>query len=188
MSKIGQAPIQFDSSKVTVKVEDGGDYGYLHVTVDGPKGSLETSIRRGVGIAVENDQVIVTAKSESKSSKSYHGLYRSVIANMVEGVSNGFEKKLEIHGTGYRGELKSPQKIEMKLGFSHSVTYEAREGIELVMEDQNTILIKGFDKQLVGQTAAEIRQLRKPEPYKGKGIRYADEQVKRKSGKSGAAA
>lgn len=188
MSKIGQAPIQFDSSKVTVKVEDGGRYRYLHVIVDGPKGSLETSVRKGVDVTVENDQVIVSVKSDTKSAKAYHGLYRSLIANMVKGVSEGFEKKLEIHGTGYRGELKSPQKIEMKLGFSHPVTYEAREGIELVMEDQNTILIKGFDKQLVGQTAAEIRELRKPEPYKGKGIRYADEQVKRKSGKSGATA
>lgn len=188
MSKIGQAPIQFDSSKVTVKIEDGGLYRYLHITIEGPKGNLETSIRKGVNIAVENNEILVTPKSETKTAKAYHGLYRSLIANMVQGVTEGFEKKLEIHGTGYRGESKSPQKIEMKLGFSHSVIYEAREGIELVMEDQNTILVKGFDKQLVGQTAAEIRELRKPEPYKGKGIRYADEQVKRKSGKSGATA
>lgn len=188
MSKIGQEAIQFDSSKITVKIEDGGLYRYLHITVDGPKGSLEASIRKGVGVEVVNNEIVVTKQSDTKSAKAYHGLYRSLIANMVKGVSDGFEKKLEIHGTGYRGELKSPQKIEMKLGFSHIVTYEAREGIELVMDDQNTILVKGFDKQLVGQTAAEIRGLRKPEPYKGKGIRYADEQIKRKSGKSGATA
>lgn len=188
MSKIGIQPIKFDSSKVTVKVEKGGDYGYLVVSVEGPKGNLSNSVRKGVDIKVENDEVVVTPKSESKSAKAFHGLYRSLIANMVEGVTNGYEKKLEIHGTGYRGELKSPQKIEMKLGFSHVVTYEAREGIELIMEDQNTILVKGFDKQQVGQTAAEIRELRKPEPYKGKGIRYANEQVKRKAGKSGASA
>ncbi len=188
MSKIGIQPIKFDSSKATVKIEKGGDYGNLLVKVEGPKGSLENSVRKGVDIKVENDEVTVTPKSDSKSAKAYHGLYRSLIANMVTGVTEGYEKKLEIHGTGYRGELKSPQKIEMKLGFSHPVIYEAREGIELVMEDQNTILVKGHDKQLVGQTAAEIRELRKPEPYKGKGIRYADEQVIRKSGKSGATA
>ena len=188
MSKIGKLPIKFDSSKVSVNIEEGGKYRYLQVTVTGPKGTLEQSIRKGVTIELKDDEITVERKSDSKSAKAYHGLYRSLIANMIQGVSDGYEKKLEIHGTGYRGELKSPQKVELKLGFSHSVMYEAREGVELLMEDQNTILVKGFDKQLVGQTAAEIRELRKPEPYKGKGIRYADEQIKRKSGKSGATA
>lgn len=187
MSKIGQLPVKFDSN-VKVNVEDGGDYNYLLVTVAGPKGQLKLSLRKGVKVSVTENEVIVEKKSDTKAGKAYHGLYRSLIANMVEGVTKGFEKKLEIHGTGYRGELKSPQQIELKLGFSHSVNYKAREGIELSMDDQNTITVRGIDKHLVGQTAAEIRELRKPEPYKGKGIRYADEQVKRKSGKSGATA
>lgn len=187
MSKIGQMPVKFDSSKVTVTVEEGGDYRYLLVKVTGPKGTLEQSIRKGVQITIENDELLVTIKSESKSAKSYHGLYRSLIENMVKGVTEGYEKRLEIHGTGYRGEAKGTDKIELKLGFSHTVNYHAREGIELKIEDQNLIIVSGFDKQLVGQTAAEIRELRKPEPYKGKGIRYLGEQVKRKSGKTGAA-
>lgn len=186
MSKIGQMPIKFDSSKVKVNIEDGGDYHYLLVTIEGPLGTQSLSIRKGVTVKVENDEIVVEKKSNTVSGKSYHGLYRSLIANMVKGVTEGFERKLEIHGTGYRGELKSNRKVELKLGFSHTVSYEAREGIELIMEDQEKITVKGTDKQLVGQTAAEIRELRKPEPYKGKGIRYADEQVKRKSGKSGA--
>lgn len=184
MSKIGKAPIQFDNTKVTVTKEKGGLYHYLLLTVQGPKGTLELSIRNGVDIEIGDKEVLVISKS--KEQKAYHGLYRSLIANMIKGVNDGYEKKLEIHGTGYRGELKSPSKVELKLGFSHPVIYEAREGIELIMEDQNTVLVKGYDKQLVGQTAAEIRELRKPEPYKGKGIRYAGEQIRRKAGKSGA--
>ncbi len=187
MSKVGQLPIKFNSSIVKVSVEDGGDYHYLLIKVEGPKGLLELSIRKGVKISIENDEILVASKSESKMSKSYHGLYRSLINNMIQGVTEGFEKRLEIHGTGYRGESKGSDKIELKLGFSHPVNYQARKGIDLKVEDQNLIVVSGFDKQLVGQTAAEIRELRKPEPYKGKGIRYLGEQVKRKSGKTGAA-
>lgn len=183
MSKIGKEPVKFDSSKVEVKTESGGRYNNISVIVKGTKGELQMSIRPGIEIDVEDGVVNVKRTDDSKQSKSYHGLYRSIIGNMVKGVTDGYEKKLEIHGVGYRGSQKG-NGIELSLGFSHKIDYEAPEGIELKMADENTIVVTGVDKQKVGQVAAEIRALRKPEPYKGKGIRYEGEHVRRKAGKS----
>lgn len=183
MSKIGNEPIKYDKSKVTVTVEDGGAYNYKLVKVSGPQGELEEALRAGVDVKVGDEEIEVTRKSEAKAHRSFHGLYRSIISNMIQGVSEGFEKKLEIHGVGYRGSLQG-NKLVLNLGFSHQVEYVGREGVTLEMPDENTIVVKGIDKQLVGQVAAEIRALRKPEPYKGKGIRYEGEQIRRKAGKS----
>ena len=187
MSKVGLVPITIDESKVKVSITDGGDYHHQVIEVSGDKGTLKQSVRKGVVVKYENGVVTVDRKSETKSAKAYHGLYRSLIANMVKGVTEGYVKKLEIHGTGYRGELKSPGTLELKLGFSHPVSYKAPEGIDLQIVDQTQIIVTGFDKQLVGQVASEIRALREPEPYKGKGIRYENEQIKRKAGKTASA-
>lgn len=188
MSKVGKVPVQFDPNKVKVTVSQGGDYNNQLVEVSGDKGSLDVSIRKGIEITLNDNEIVVERKSNSKSVKAYHGLYRSLISNMVVGVTDGFEKKLEIHGTGYRGEAKSADTIELKLGFSHPVEYKAPQGVDLKIDDQTLITVSGADRQLVGQVAAEIRGLRKPEPYKGKGIRYQNEEIKRKSGKAAAAA
>lgn len=187
MSKIGKQPIKFDSNKIKVNIAEGGEYNNQLVEVVGDKGTLEVSVRKGVLLSIKEDEVVVERKSNSKAAKAYHGLYRSLVANMIEGVSNGYEKKLEIHGTGFRGNLKSPDLLELQVGFSHPVEYKAPEGIELKLDDQTLITVSGVDKQLVGQVAAEIRALRKPEPYKGKGIRYEGEEVKRKAGKAAGA-
>ena len=184
MSKIGKKLIEVPSN-VQVTVEQGGDYNALMVTVEGPKGKLVQSLRPGVTIKQEGENLLLERQNDLKQTRAYHGLYRSLIANMVAGVVNGYEKKLEIVGVGYRGAQKG-ESIEMSLGFSHKVTYKPREGVEVKMADENTVVISGADKQMVGQAAAEIRQLRKPEPYKGKGIRYMGEQVRRKAGKAAA--
>jgi large subunit ribosomal protein L6 len=184
MSKIGKTIIEYSTDKIEVIKEKGGDYNYLKVIVKGPKGQLECSIRPGVDFTDESGVITVIKTGRNIQSRAFHGLYRSLIANMIEGVTNGYEKKLEIHGVGYRG-LVSGNKLELSLGFSHKIEYNIPEGITIVMPDESTLIISGIDKQKVGQVAAEIRELRKPEPYKGKGVRYAGEQVKRKSGKSG---
>lgn len=183
MSKIGKLPIKFDTSKVKVMVEKGGMYNNLTVAVEGPKGKLALDLRKGVNVIVEGDTITLTIKNDT--AKALHGLYRSMIANMIEGTINGYEKKLEIHGVGYRGSQKGTG-IELSLGFSHKVNYHPKEGVEVKMIDETNITVTGVDKQKVGQAAAEIRELRKPEPYKGKGIRYLNEQVRRKAGKSSA--
>jgi len=182
MSKIGNKIIEVPSG-VTFKSEKGGDYDGLIVYVNGPKGQLNISMRKGINIKHEGSIVTLDRIDDLKQTKAYHGLYRSIIVNMIEGVVNGFEKKLEIVGVGYRGMQKGSD-IELSLGFSHKVNYKPRDGVEIKMIDENNILITGADKQKVGQVAAEIRQLRKPEPYKGKGIRYLGEQVRRKAGKA----
>lgn len=179
MSRIGRLPIDIPAG-VEVKIEEGNK-----VTVKGPKGTLEKCLPVEMTIKMEDNQVVVTRPNDLKKMKALHGLTRSLIANMITGVSEGYEKKLEINGVGYRAQKKGKE-ITFNLGFSHPVVMSDPEGIETVMEGQNIIIVKGIDKEKVGQYAAEIRALRKPEPYKGKGIKYADEVIRRKVGKTGA--
>ena len=179
MSRIGRLPIDIPQG-VEVKIEEGNK-----VTVKGPKGTLEKNLPVEMEIKLEDNQIVVSRPNDLKKIKSLHGLTRSLIANMVTGVSQGYEKKLEINGVGYRAQKKGKE-ITFNLGFSHPVAMTDPEGIETEMDGQNIIIVKGIDKEKVGQYAAEIRELRKPEPYKGKGIKYADEVIRRKVGKTGA--
>ena len=179
MSRIGRLPIDIPQG-VEVKIEEGNK-----VTVKGPKGTLEKNLPVEMEIKLEDNQIVVPRPNDLKKMKSLHGLTRSLIANMVTGVSQGYEKKLEINGVGYRAQKKGKE-ITFNLGFSHPVAMTDPEGIETEMDGQNIIIVKGIDKEKVGQYAAEIRELRKPEPYKGKGIKYADEVIRRKVGKTGA--
>ena len=179
MSRIGRLPIDIPAG-VEVKIEEGNK-----VTVKGPKGTLEKCLPVEMTIKQEDNQVVVTRPNDLKKMKSLHGLTRSLIANMITCVSEGYEKKLEINGVGYRAQKKGKE-ITFNLGFSHPVVMTDPEGIETEMDGQNIIIVKGIDKEKVGQYAAEIRSLRKPEPYKGKGIKYADEVIRRKVGKTGA--
>jgi len=154
------------------------------VTVKGPKGTLERVLPAEMSIKEEDGQIIVTRPSDLKKMKSLHGLTRTLINNMIVGVTAGYEKKLEINGVGYRAQ-KQGKKLVLSLGYSHPVEMEDPEGLESTMEGQNVIIVKGIDKEKVGQYAAEIRDKRRPEPYKGKGIKYADEVIRRKVGKTG---
>lgn len=176
MSRIGNQPIIIPD-QVTVKI-DG-----QKLTVKGPKGQLQDEFDPKITIQKKDNQLIFKRADDLKTTKSLHGLTRSLVENMIEGVTQGFEKKLELHGTGYRVK-KQGQDLSMTLGFSHPVEVKAPEGIEFKVEGRDKIAIKGIDKQLVGQTAAQIRSLKPPEPYKGKGIRYQDERVRRKPGKA----
>lgn len=153
------------------------------ITVNGPKGSLRQFTLPGINVAVKDGQVIVTRVNDEAQNRARHGLMRALLNNMITGVSQGFEKKLEINGVGYRVNAQGPD-LKFNLGFSHDVVYKVPASVEAKVE-QNTITISGSDKQQVGQVAAEIRALKKPEPYKGKGIKYAEERIIRKSGKSG---
>ena len=177
MSRIGRAPITVPAG-VEVKV-DGN-----HITVKGPKGQLERDIAHGITVELEEGVLHVKRSGDSKMERSLHGLTRTLIHNMVVGVTEGFQKKLEINGVGYRAEKKGTQ-VVMKLGFSHDVIIDETDDIKLEMHDANTLIVKGIDKQKVGQFAAEVRAKRPPEPYKGKGIKYDYEVVRRKVGKSG---
>lgn len=177
MSRIGKLPIQIPAG-VTITV-DGGV-----ITVTGPKGTLTQEALPHVTITIEDGVLTVTRKSEEKIAKSQHGLMRALINNMVVGVTQGFEKKLEVNGVGFRVN-GGGQAITMSLGFSHPVDYKAPEGVTLTVE-KNLITVSGINKQQVGQAAAEIRSFKKPEPYKGKGIKYIDEIIRRKAGKTGA--
>ena len=176
LSRIGKLPIEIPSG-VTITV-DSGD-----VVVKGPKGELTQFITPAVDVKVEDGVLTVSPKDESKTARSQHGLMRSLISNMVTGVTKGFEKKLEVNGVGFRVAANNNE-LEMSLGYSHPVKYKAPEGISITNDKMN-ITVSGINKQQVGQVAAEIRALRKPEPYKGKGIKYADEVILRKAGKTG---
>ena len=178
MSRIGRMPIAIPAG-VTVEVAENNK-----VTVKGPKGTLVRVLAPEMDITVEGAVVTVARPNDLKRMKSLHGLTRTLINNMVVGVTQGYEKKLEVNGVGYRAQ-KSGKKLTLSLGFSHPVEMEDPEGIETVMEGQNIIVVKGIDKEKVGQFAAEIRDKRRPEPYKGKGIKYADEVIRRKVGKTG---
>ena len=173
MSRIGRLPVAIPEG-VTVEIAENNK-----VTVTGPKGTLVRELPVEMEIKKEDNTIVVTRPNDLKKMKSLHGLTRSLIANMITGVSEGYEKKLEINGVGYRAQKKGKE-ITFNLGFSDP------EGIETEMDGQNIIIVKGIDKEKVGQYAAEIRSLRKPEPYKGKGIKYADEVIRRKVGKTGA--
>ena len=177
MSRIGKLPIDIPKD---VKVSVSGSL----VTVEGPKGKLEQEIQPEVSVSVEETQAVVDRSTETKRAKSFHGLYRRLIANMVEGVSAGFSKTLLINGVGYRAEMKGDH-IIFNLGYSNPIEYPLDDGITAALEGNNRITISGIDRQKVGQTCAEIRSLRPPEPYKGKGVRYENEYVRRKIGKAG---
>ena len=177
MSRIGKQPITIPSG-VDVTL-DGG-----HVTVKGPKGTLEYDAPADITIARVGDDLVVSRPDDEREHRSLHGLTRSLVANMVAGVSEGFTKELEIVGVGYRAAAAGPRRIDLQLGFSHPVAVDAPEGVEFEVPSPTRITVRGYDKQLVGQVAADIRKIRKPEPYKGKGIRYVDERVLRKAGKS----
>jgi len=182
MSRIGKQPVEVPNG-VTVDIKDN------FVTVKGPKGELKKQMHKNMIIELKENEAIVTRPDETKENRSLHGLTRSLLANMVEGVTKGFEKKLEIIGVGYRAK-PSGNKISLTLGFSHPIDFKAPEGIEFKQdeEEKNTIIVTGIDKEVVGEVAAKIRSYRKPEPYKGKGIRYKDEYVPRKAGKAAASA
>jgi large subunit ribosomal protein L6 len=177
MSRIGKLPIPLPAG-VTVVI-DG-----QHVAVKGPKGELALTISEPITAVLEDNTVIVARPDDEAKSKSLHGLTRTLIANNVHGVSTGFSKSLEIVGTGYRAASKGAT-LELALGFSHPVVVTPPAGITLTVEGNNKIIVSGIDKQAVGEMAANIRKLRKPEPYKGKGVRYEGEHVRRKAGKSG---
>ncbi len=177
MSRIGRMPIAIPAG-VTVDVAENNK-----VTVKGPKGTLERVLPSEMEIKVEGAEVTVSRPNDLKKMKSLHGLTRTLIHNMVVGVTDGYEKKLEVNGVGYKA-AKSGKKLTLNLGYSHPVEMEDPEGIETAVEGNN-IIVKGIDKEKVGQFAAEIRDKRRPEPYKGKGIKYADETIRRKVGKTG---
>ena len=177
MSRIGRMPIAIPDG-VTVTIAENNQ-----VTVKGPKGELERTLPAEMGIKLEGSEVIVTRPNDLKKMKSLHGLTRTLINNMVVGVTEGYTKTLEVNGVGYRAS-KSGKKLTLTLGYSHPVEMMDPEGLEAVVED-NKIIVKGIDKEKVGQYAAEIRDKRRPEPYKGKGIKYADEVIRRKVGKTG---
>ena len=177
MSRIGRMPVTIPAG-VTVEIVNN------YMTVKGPKGTLERQLPVEMEIKQEDGNVIVTRPNDLKKMKSLHGLTRTLIANMIHGVTEGYEKKLEVNGVGYRA-AKQGKKLTLSLGYSHPVEMEDPEGIETVLEGQNVIIVKGINKEKVGQYAAEIRSKREPEPYKGKGIKYADEVIRRKVGKTG---
>ena len=178
MSRIGKMPIPVPAG-VDVKID-----GPL-VTVKGPKGTLTHTVAAPIELANTGGQIEVTRPDDERASRSLHGLTRTLVNNMVVGVTTGYEKKLEIVGVGYRVVLKSPTQLEFALGFSHPVVVDAPEGITFTVENPTHFSVLGIDKQAVGEVAANIRKIRKPEPYKGKGVRYAGEQIRRKAGKAG---
>ena len=177
MSRIGKMPVTVPSG-VTV-TQDGS-----RITVKGPRGELSRTLPAMISVTLENGILTAARPSDDPSHKAMHGLTRSLVANMVEGVTKGFTKTLEIVGVGYKAETR-PYGLQLALGFSHPVEYRAPTGIKLTATNPTTVVVDGADKEIVGQVAAELRSLRPPEPYKGKGIKYAGEQVRRKAGKAG---
>lgn len=178
MSRIGRLPIKIPAG-VTVEIAENNK-----VTVKGPKGTLSRELPTEMEIKQEGEEIIVTRPNDLKKMKSLHGLTRTLVNNMVVGVTDGYQKVLEVNGVGYRA-AKSGNKLTLSLGYSHPVEMTDPEGVETVLEGQNKIIVKGINKEQVGQYAAEIRDKRRPEPYKGKGIKYADETIRRKVGKTG---
>jgi large subunit ribosomal protein L6 len=177
MSRIGKKPIVLPQG-VKLELKDGV------VSVEGPKGSLSRSLLEGIEMEITDEVVNLKRANDSKKTRSYHGLMRTLVANMVDGVSKGFEKKLEIVGIGYRSELHG-NKLVFFLGYSHPIDFPLPQGISAEVEKQTLVTIKGIDKELVGQISAKIRNLRKPDPYKGKGVKYATEVLRKKAGKTG---
>jgi large subunit ribosomal protein L6 len=177
MSRIGNSPIPVPAG-VDVSVEGPT------VSVKGPKGALSRWVDERIAVSVDDGVVTLSRDSDERDIRSLHGLYRALLANMVTGVSDGYRKELQAVGVGYRANLQG-RRLELQVGFSHPVVIEAPEGIDFEVPEPTRIVVSGIDKELVGQTAANIRRVRPPEPYKGKGIRYVDEQVRRKAGKAG---
>jgi len=177
MSRIGRSPIPLPSG---VDVSVGGGT----VTVTGPQGSLSRTVPEPITLRQEDGQLLVERPNDERRSRALHGLVRSLVSNMVTGVTAGYTKELEIVGVGYRAAAAGPQKVDLALGFSHPVSVDAPDGITFEVPTPTRILVKGIDKEQVGQVAADIRKIRKPEPYKGKGVRYAGERVLRKAGKA----
>jgi large subunit ribosomal protein L6 len=177
MSRVGRSPIPVPAGVEVSVAEDS-------VTVRGPQGSLARQIPAGISIGRDGEVLVVTRSDDERQQRALHGLTRSLVANMVTGVTQGFAKELEIVGVGYRAALRNPQAIELALGFSHPVVVDAPDGISFEVPTPTRIVVRGIDKELVGQVAADIRKIRKPEPYKGKGVRYAGERVLRKAGKA----
>ena len=177
MSRIGKRPITIPG-KVSVTI-DGS-----HIAVKGPKGELSRVLPAAVTVEQEGETLLVKRRDESRSSRQLHGLSRTLVANMVEGVSQGFQQRLEIQGVGYRAQVQGRNLI-LIVGYSHPVQIEPPDGVQLAVETNTNVIVSGFNKELVGNTAAKIRAVRPPEPYKGKGIRYAGEAVRRKAGKAG---
>ncbi len=180
MSRIGKRPVPLPKG-VTAQVD-----GH-RITVKGPKGEISRTMHDALSLTVEDGNVVVKRPSDESFHKALHGLTRTLVANMVEGVTKGYQKALEIQGVGYKAEPKG-QEIQLLVGYSHPVRYKPPQGIKIVIENNTLVKIEGVDKELVGQVAAEIRSVRPPEPYKGKGIRYQGEQVRRKAGKTAQAA
>lgn len=178
MSRIGKQPIELPAG---VKLSMSGNV----VNVEGPKGKLSLNAHEMMKVSIEGTTVNVVRPDDSRQARSLHGLTRALVANMVEGVSKGFERKLTIKGVGYRAAVKG-KNLDMQLGFSHPVSFPMPEGVEVKVNDRTEVVMTSIDKQLLGQTAAKVRAIRPPEPYGGKGIRYSDEVVKKKEGKSGA--
>ncbi|MFM7125901.1 MAG: 50S ribosomal protein L6 [Actinomycetota bacterium] len=178
MSRIGNAPITIPSG---VDVNISGP----SVTVKGPKGSLTRQLVGGISVRQADGMITVERPDDNRESRSLHGLSRALLNNMVLGVTEGFTKELEIVGVGYRAELKGPSALRLNLGFSHPVDFQAPDGVTFEVPVQTRVIVKGIDKETVGQVAANIRSIRKPEPYKGKGVRYLDERILRKAGKAG---
>ena len=182
MSRIGNSPITVPGG-VDVTIDNSGDAA--NVTVKGPKGTLSRTLPGEIKVRKDEATLVVDRPDDERSSRSLHGLTRTLVSNMVVGVTDGFSKELEIIGVGYRAEAVSPTQLRMALGFSHPVIMAAPQGITFEVPSQTRIIVRGIDKEVVGQVAANIRAVRKPEPYKGKGVRYLGEKVLRKAGKTG---
>jgi len=180
MSRIGRKPVEIPKG---VEVTVAG----RSVTVKGPKGSLTRTVHEEMSVAVENGTIVVGRPSDQSRHRALHGLTRALLANMVKGVTQGFSRALELHGVGYKAEGR-PKGVRLAVGFSHPVEYAAPDGIKIAVDTPTQMVVQGIDKELVGQVAAELRKVRPPEPYKGKGIRYVGEHVRRKAGKTGAKA